>query len=645
MAIAITKSGRIGLARSFKRDLVSANDYFFITLGKTTEWSDEENPDTPTDNICDLNQLRRDIILAKNVASSDICHLARRVDWESGTVYDAYDHEYGRPYIDVFGSAGDTTYHQATSGATALADANFYVITNEYKVYKCLDNNNGAASTVKPTATGTSVFTLSDNYKWKFLFQISSSDQTKFLDTQHIPVRTLTTSPYGDVNGEVDSITVTDGGSGYTATPTVTISGDGTGATATATISAGAVTGISVTNKGSGYSFALASISGTGNIATVGTVSAADASRAAGTYTITSSDWSTFGQGTGAEFTITVDGVGAATIDSIDAAGAGFVVGDRIIVADDQLGSGGAESLEFQVATVSGGSGATATVNVGDTDSLPPLQSAVEQAATQGTIDKIDIIDLGTGYVSGGTEVVITGDGTGAEAAATINSDGQITAVEVTNPGSNYTFADITFTDSLGNELAVVADRAVARAIISPLDGHGAHPINELYANKIVIAVNFDDNTNTDLFIGNDFRQVSLMKNIKQYGSDTTPFTSITGTAAHRISVANSTEYAKYNVDDTITTSSNGKFTVTQKQVDSTNYYIWLLPIIDLISSSDTLTNETTGVGSLSINSYSSSTDAPEINVMSGEIVYIENRAYINRQEDQVETIKAIITF
>ena len=48
-------------------------------------------------------------------------------------------------------------------------------------------------------------------------------------------------------------INVSGGGSGYTSTPTVTIGGNGTGAAARAIISSGAVTGIEVTNSGSGY--------------------------------------------------------------------------------------------------------------------------------------------------------------------------------------------------------------------------------------------------------------------------------------------------------------------------------------------------------------------------------------------------------
>ena len=563
MAIILTRQGRLGLTRSFRRDLVSANDYFYLAVGKTTAWEDEENPDTPVDSVYNLNEVKRNIIFVQNADSADICHLARRINWVSGTVYDAYDDSYGRSYVDVKGSAdplGSVTY-SAASGATSLADANFYVMTDEYKVYKCLDNNLGAASTIKPTSTGTSAFTLDDDYKWKFMFQISSSDQTKFLTTQYIPVRKFTTEPYGDVNGEIDSIAVTDGGSGYTSAPTVTIAGDGTGATATADpakITAGVLDSdaISVTNAGSGYSYAL----------------------------------------------VTISGGGAAT-------------------------------------------DGTATANVGDTDSLPALQAAVESTTVGGTIDKIEILDAGADYIPNNVKVVITGDGLGAEASATVDANtGQITKVEVTDAGVGYSFADITFTDLVGAENPADT-KCLARSIVSPTDGHGAHPVNELYANRIAIVVNLDDNLNSDLFLDNDFRQVSLIRNIKQYGSESVNYTANTGTNTHKIEVGSSTEHAKYTEDDIITTDDGGKFRVIQKKVDGSNYYVYLQPIIDIISSVSTLTNNNTSVTGLSINSYTAATDAPEINVFSGELVYVENRAKINRQEDQVETIKAIITF
>lgn len=57
---------------------------------------------------------------------------------------------------------------------------------------------------------------------------------------------------------EIRSISVTNGGSGYTTTPTITISGgDGIGATVQAvTLSSGVITNILLSNKGSGYTAA-----------------------------------------------------------------------------------------------------------------------------------------------------------------------------------------------------------------------------------------------------------------------------------------------------------------------------------------------------------------------------------------------------
>lgn len=57
---------------------------------------------------------------------------------------------------------------------------------------------------------------------------------------------------------QVGSITITNGGSGYTAAPTVTFSGGGggSGATGTAVIQSGAVVSVTITNAGTGYTAA-----------------------------------------------------------------------------------------------------------------------------------------------------------------------------------------------------------------------------------------------------------------------------------------------------------------------------------------------------------------------------------------------------
>lgn len=55
-------------------------------------------------------------------------------------------------------------------------------------------------------------------------------------------------------NGFITGVTITNGGTGYTSAPAVTFTGNGTGATASATIASGSVNSINVTNAGFGYS-------------------------------------------------------------------------------------------------------------------------------------------------------------------------------------------------------------------------------------------------------------------------------------------------------------------------------------------------------------------------------------------------------
>lgn len=70
----------------------------------------------------------------------------------------------------------------------------YYVITDEYKVYKCLGNASGALSTIKPSSTDTSNLTpspLADGYIWKYMFTISTNDIERFYTTSWVPIKTL----------------------------------------------------------------------------------------------------------------------------------------------------------------------------------------------------------------------------------------------------------------------------------------------------------------------------------------------------------------------------------------------------------------------------------------------------------------------
>ena len=531
MALILRRLGRVELARSYLRDIRNNNDYFHFIVGRTTPWSDETAPPTPIDSDSYIAEFRRTVMFSQRIDSADVCMLAKRENWTSNTVYDEYDDAYGN---------GTSSY----SGALSLAEAKFFVMTSDFKVYKCISNNNNAQSTVEPSSTGTSIFELSDGYNWKYMFTISASDQNKFLDADFIPVRKLTGNPTHDVTGELDSVSITAGGSGYSSVPTVVIAGDGTGATATATVGSGAVTGVTINTSGSGYTFAFITFTG------------------------------------------------------------------------------------------GGGSGATAKANLGDADSLPALQSAVEGASVNGTLDRIVITNAGQDYIEGDVVISVVGDGTGAEASAYVNTaTGALTSIKVTNPGSGYSYAQVNITNT-----SAPGTNAAGRAIISPQGGHGSNATRELFAHNLGLTVNFADNDNKDLILGNDFRQIALIKNMYDTAGTPAIYTTNTGTTCHIINVA-SGQTSNYAVDDLLTSNDGGSFQVIQIDTDNNNIYV--TAEIPLITNSSTLTNTTQNITSLSINSVTN----PEVDNSTGEVIYLDNRSPVTRSVDQVEQVKALIRF
>jgi hypothetical protein len=276
MAAIITTKFRIHNAQSFKEGFnEAAATNIYLGIGRPQSWANDNAPDTPTDTVGDELYYWDDMIALKRVQPSDVSLAIVRRNWTSAKYYDTYRHDYNGATEGVNINDGSVTT------PPTLADANYYVITDEYNVYKCINNRkNGVVvqSTSKPTGTSPNVsVALADGYVWKYMFTVSPADVLKFVSTDFIPVKTLTTDPTvtdayytqwlsqdAAIDGAIDQIIVNDQGTLYTTAPTVQIVGDGTGATATATIDAGTgkVTAINMTTKGVGYTFATVTLTG-----------------------------------------------------------------------------------------------------------------------------------------------------------------------------------------------------------------------------------------------------------------------------------------------------------------------------------------------------------------------------------------------
>ena len=271
MPAIVTNKFRIHNSEQFSESFSEATpNVYYLALGRPQAFATSTRPDartenegsdsspiTPVDSVDTEFYTFDDAIAAKKITSSDTSFVIPRRNWSSGTVYDMYRHDYGRRIT------GTTTAKTSTSGASNLYDATFYVLNSNNNVYKVLDNNSGASSTVEPTGTSNSVLSTADGYKWKYMYSLSASQQTNFLSTDFMAVATNGTVSAAATDGALDVVTVKTGGTGYTTsgasgTGTITsvpIRGDGSSGTATITIASGVITSVAISAAGSGYTY------------------------------------------------------------------------------------------------------------------------------------------------------------------------------------------------------------------------------------------------------------------------------------------------------------------------------------------------------------------------------------------------------
>ena len=281
MAAIITEKFRTHNARQFIEDFSESGQSNYVFIGRSHAWTDDTSPPAPANSESEEIQAYEDMIALKKVSSTDISHGLVRYDWTSGTKYDEYRDNY---------SSTNTTN---VTGVSNFFDGRGYVITDEFKVYKCLKTGMSGGSTVASTVKPTSVDTANpqvtgDGYMWKFMYSVVASDVIKFVTNDFIPVKSIgaksavagsgTNGGFGStasddgsaqwdvenaaVDGAIYHYVVTAAGSGYSNGSTgsftvdVAVEGDGSGAVATLTFASGSLSSVAfkdTSSYGSGY--------------------------------------------------------------------------------------------------------------------------------------------------------------------------------------------------------------------------------------------------------------------------------------------------------------------------------------------------------------------------------------------------------
>lgn len=302
------------VADSVYKEITSKTGRYYYFLGSILEWSDPLDPPSPVDSFEYERETRGDIILVKEIQPADVAYVIDRYDWSSNSIYDMYDDLYCEQVIGVdlisgggnytanttvsftggngtgaaanaviangiitaivvdnrgsgyntkpnvvitdtvgSGATANAVVNFAYSGAKNLQSSKFYVITDDFNVYKCLDNNNNSKSSTKPTEVSPEPFTTTDGYKWKFMGNVPIALRNKFLSITQVPINTsLTSQFYSD--GELKDIRVINTGNNYTYA-SIVVQGDGY-----LEEDPYLIINSNVVNSGSGYTSATASI-------------------------------------------------------------------------------------------------------------------------------------------------------------------------------------------------------------------------------------------------------------------------------------------------------------------------------------------------------------------------------------------------
>ena len=148
----------------------------YVAIGKSDVWSNSTSvtvdgtPATPNDHLDDIGELRYQMTGMKKVTASDLSNVVPRYTWTSGS-----------------------SYHAWKSNDASIFDKAFYIVTSEFKVYKCIKAG-GGTSNIQPTQTLTDPQAESDGYTWKYMYSIGVSDATKFLTNAYMPVKSISLS-------------------------------------------------------------------------------------------------------------------------------------------------------------------------------------------------------------------------------------------------------------------------------------------------------------------------------------------------------------------------------------------------------------------------------------------------------------------
>jgi hypothetical protein len=268
---------------------------------------------------------------------------------------------------------------------------------------------------------------------------------------------------------------------------------------------------------------------------------------------------------------------------------------------------------------------------------VPPpnsLQAIIQQASVPGSIDVITVTSGGSNYVNSPTSFIvnISGDGTGATAYANV-SNNQVQNIIMTNRGSGYSYANVTFTDPVGTG-------ATAQAIMPPPGGHGAEADTELCASTVMVSTVTANAELGFLTVNNAFREIGLLLNPLEFGSNTV---SSNARCKVYVTLVVSGGVGSYNLNETVfqgTSINTSTFSGAVIDFDPIAGVITLNNIVGTPVLNGILYGLSSGT-----QRYVTNITNPDLELYTGEFLLLDHEPPIQRNPNQQEAYQLLLQF
>lgn len=188
MAEVLTTKLKNDTLRLFYDDLIDNEMYFAISSIST----DELKTIDAVNSQFSKNQFKENIVFGKRAKTSDTKFMIKYYPWQKDAVYIQYDDQ------------------------ANLADKAFYAVvgpnnndSGDYRIYKCLNNNNGGQSSVPPNynaETERQIYNMPDGYVWKFMYYLTEQQFEAYNAAGFIPLEgtfEVNPDPEADANNVI----------------------------------------------------------------------------------------------------------------------------------------------------------------------------------------------------------------------------------------------------------------------------------------------------------------------------------------------------------------------------------------------------------------------------------------------------------